>query len=140
MDVSSILTALKQNGHRITAGRKAVVSALATMTTPIGATELHAMLAKKRINVNKVTVYRELAFLEEQGIAIAVTFKDGTKRYEIADTDHHHHHLICTSCQSVQDVEMAHDLDDVEKKIRKDKSFTVQSHSLEFYGLCKRCA
>ncbi len=139
MDSISILTALKKNGHRITTARKAVVQALTAVQAPLGATELHAMLQKKGLETNKVTVYRELAFLEEKGIASAVTFKDGTKRYEIADADHHHH-LICTSCKSVQDVEMAHDLDHVEKKIRKEKSFTVQSHSLEFYGLCGECA
>lgn len=138
MKEAAILSALKQAGHRLTTARKALVRALLAAKTPLGATEMHAVLHKKGLATNKVTVYRELAFLEEQGVAHAVTFKDGTRRYEIAPDDHRHH-LICTSCASVQDVAMDHDLDQVEQKIRTEKSFTVQSHSLEFYGLCGKC-
>jgi Fur family ferric uptake transcriptional regulator len=139
MTDSTILTALKKNGHRITTARKSIIEAMLTMQKPCSALEMHAVLSEKGLTTNKVTVYRELGFLEREGVVHDVTFNDGVKRYELA-SEAHRHHLICTECKAIQDVEMDHDLDGIERKIRKEKSFTVRSHSLEFYGLCARCA
>lgn len=135
----SILEALKQSGHRITTARKIIIEAAEKSVRPFSALDMYTILVKKGTQTNKVTAYRELQFLEKQGYIHGVQFKDGVKRYEIA-SDAHRHHLICTECKTIENIEMENDLDTFEKKIRKEKQFTVQSHSLEFYGLCAACA
>lgn len=136
---TTIIESLKAKGYRITKGRTAIVDALLQRDAPVSALELHALLKKKGLSVNTVTVYRELAVLEKEGHVHGEKFKDGTKRYCL-ESEGHHHHLICTGCDAVQDIEMDHDLDAIEKKIGKEKAFTVQSHALEFYGLCAECS
>jgi len=135
---TSIIEQLRADGHRVTTARRAIVRGLLRSKAPVSALQVHALLRKRQLETNNVTVYRELAFLEAEGFLHGVTLKDGVKRYCLASNGHHHH-LICTGCNAVQDVKMEHDLDSFEKKIARQKSFTVQSHSLEFYGLCARC-
>lgn len=130
-----ILSALKEKGYRMTSSRQAILKAVLKQKKPFSAWELHALVK----DVDKVTVYRELQVLEKEGVLQGAKFQDGTKRYCLASHGHHHH-LICTSCSDVQDVEMEDDLTAIEKKIRKEKKFAVTQHTLEFYGLCNKCA
>ncbi|HVW66663.1 MAG TPA: Fur family transcriptional regulator [Candidatus Peribacteraceae bacterium] len=135
---ASIITALKQKGHRLTQARRAVIGFILTQVKPFSALDVHNALSKKGVKTDKVTVYRELALLASEGFLHDVQFDDGVKRYELAALDHHHH-LVCIKCKKIDDIHMEHDLDTIEKTIRKQKKFDVLRHSLEFYGLCARC-
>ncbi len=135
----TIFGKLKEKGHRLTDARKAIVQTFTKSQKPLGALDLHNVLRKKGLETNQVTVYRELAFLEKEGILHSVKFNDGIRRYEM-QSDSHKHHLICLKCKGVDHMEMEGDLTGLEKKIGKEKSFKVQSHALEFYGLCAGCA
>ena len=137
----SLLTRLKENGLRLTSGRKSILEFLLNTKKPVGAVELHEMLIRKKLTIDKVTVYRELATLTKHNIAHAVTFQDGIQRYEIAPEEGHNHHLVCIECKNVENIDMNHDdLHVMEKTIGKKKNFKIQSHSLEFYGTCKSCS
>lgn len=135
---NDVLDKLKARGHKMTHARRTIVHLLLRQDAPISASEVHAQLRKRKIEVSNVTVYRELAFLEAEGFLQGATFNDGVKRYCQAE-EGRHHHLICTRCETIQDVKMDNDLDSIEKKIQKEKTFTVQSHMLEFYGICSHC-
>lgn len=65
-------------------------------------------------------------------------FGEGKFRYEIKKDKYHHHHLICTNCGKVEDVE-GEFLTKMENEIKSKKGFLVKSHSLEFFGICKNC-
>ncbi len=138
ISVPDIIAHLKKAGHRITVARKEILTLLLSSDMPLSALEVYAKLQRKHLTTTKGTVYRELAFLSEQGILDEVQFTDGILRYEYG-ADGHRHHLICTGCKRIQNVEMAHDMDAVERRIKKQKRFTVTSHSLEFYGRCATC-
>jgi Fur family ferric uptake transcriptional regulator len=135
---NAILTGLKSSGHRLTVARRAIAEILEVKGSPMSAADIHAELKRKKLTTNIVTVYRELQFLTDKNMVHAIAFKDGVQRFE-PKSDTHKHHLICTGCNAIQHVEMDHDLDHVESKIRQQKSFDVHSHSLEFYGLCSSC-
>ena len=137
MDAQPIIQALQTEGFRITKARALTIAIFQSHHLPITELELRRQLAKKGIRVNKSTVYRELEFLLSREIVIEVNFGDGKKRYEL--NGRHHHHIICTNCKKVDDIHIANDLSAVEKKIQKQKKFKVQSHALEFFGLCSSC-
>ena len=139
--IDTIIQSLRENGHRMGKGRRADIATLLKTKQPIAALELHAQLLKAKVSADKVTVYRELKFLSDAGIAHTVNLKDNIQRYEIAPESGHKHHLVCTTCKTVKDVEMGcDDLHAIEKSIGKKTHFKVRGHSLEFYGLCSRCA
>jgi Fur family ferric uptake transcriptional regulator len=54
------------------------------------------------------------------------------------DEDHRHHHLICTNCGDVSEVEDDL-LDALEEQILQKDGFLVTDHRVKFYGLCKNC-
>jgi Fur family transcriptional regulator, ferric uptake regulator len=131
-------TFLREKGFRLTKGRRAVVNLLLGDDSPLSVNEVLERLKKRGTNINRVTAYRELAFLEEMGLVESVQFEDGMRRY--ARAGGHRHHLICTSCKTVEAVELPHDLDVMEKRIRQQTDFTIDRHELEFYGRCRKCA
>ncbi|MFZ2804116.1 MAG: transcriptional repressor [Patescibacteria group bacterium] len=132
------LTHLKAGGHRLTPSRQGIIELLSTAKQPLTPAETLESLAKKGIAADKVTVYREIAFLQGQGILVPIQLNDRSKRYELAELEHHHH-LVCLNCDKVEDVDVADDFGAAEKAIKKQTGFSVQRHSLEFFGTCANC-
>lgn len=137
-DSSRILAKLKAKGHRFARIRKAILDLLIHSLEPLSPSDIQRILSHKKISVHKTSVYRQLAFLKEQNLIRELQFRDKSKRYEIIP-DNHHHHIICTRCGKIEDVELSGDLDAEEKMIVVNKNFTVLDHSLEFYGICGKC-
>ena len=132
-----ILRRLKAQGARLTQTRKLLISFLEKHRLPVSESEIRTNLAARGRVVNKTTTYRELASLVKFHVLQTVDFGDGKVRYELAGA--HHHHLVCESCFSVQDIRVNYDIERIEKLAKKEKNFLVKRHSLEFFGLCKAC-
>lgn len=127
---------LRKKGLRATPHRVALLGTLATANTPKTAEELFGRMK----SMDLVTVYRNLESLRAAGLVNEVRFKDTNVRYEISDGDSHHHHLVCTSCGLVAELDEC-DLRPFEKQaLKKSGKFaSVEEHSLEFYGTCIAC-
>lgn len=137
---TELIEALRAKGFRITKIRQAMITALVQAQQPLSAPQLLEHIAQDHPSVNKTTIYRELDFLADNQILSEIDILDGMKRYEILHPDHHHHHLVCTTCGDIQCVEVPHhDLHALEERIQQHHSFKVQSHVLEFFGLCHKC-
>jgi len=130
---------LRSAGFRITQARKAVVGLMHERRCALSVPEISELLAKRDMKPNLSTLYRELQFLTDQGVTQEVVFKDGVMRYELAESQHHHH-LVCNNCEKIEAVELGEHLHAVEHSIQKSKRFQITSHSLEFYGICEKCS
>lgn len=137
MEIELFFKKIRDAGGRLTAVRRAMVEIFVKKQKPLSLRALTVALKQKRIEIDRTTIYRELIFLTENEIISPVNLGDGQKYYEICL--HHHHHLVCTSCRTVEEVSLGECLEKFEKKFLKDKKFQVTSHALEFYGLCKKC-
>jgi Fur family transcriptional regulator, ferric uptake regulator len=138
MNLDSIIHLLQGRGFRMTPIRRLFLETFRDSTQPISTYDLYTELTRQRLSCNRTTMYRELLFLEKQGVIKPVDFNDGVRRYE-ATADAHHHHFICTNCKTVFDVNLKHDLEIDEAEIEKMHGAKIASHSLEFFGLCKNC-
>jgi Fe2+ or Zn2+ uptake regulation protein len=140
--VDQIEQRLGRTGVRYTTGRRAVVAAMQLSDGPKSASELHETIDG---SVPLSTLYRTLAVLEEAGVAVPHFGVKGITRYELAEwITGHHHHLVCTECGAVDDIDIP---DGVEAEIRRlvdliadDSGFIPSSHELEIEGRCGRCA
>lgn len=121
---------------RKTPVRSAINDFLLTSKFPVDVEQIINFLRSKNMDTNKVTVYRTIDFLFQNGIIDRLEFGEGKFRYEFKKGDHHH--LICSNCGKVEDVEDKH-MKNLEKKIYLNKGFMVKNHSLEFFGLCRDC-
>ncbi len=90
----------------------------------------------EKLKVNKTTVYRQVEKLLKNNLIIELEFGDGKKRYELKD-ENHHHHLICNRCGRLEDIKLNEEI--IIKDISNKTNFKIESHSLEFFGLCVNC-
>lgn len=121
---------------KITPARSAISDFLLRSSAPVDVEEIINYFKVKKLKTNKVTIYRNLNSLFKNGLIDRLEFGEGKYRYEFKKN--HHHHLICTKCQSVAEVE-GEAFQDMENRFYNDKQFLVKSHSLEFFGICKNC-
>ena len=118
---------------RQTKTRKQLLSLLNSSSLPYSVSDLLA-----HFKVNKTTIYRQLDSLVTNGLVQQVRFSDRKTRYELANLPHHHH-LICTSCDSVQDIHFSENIESLAQVSASNKQFSITSHYLEFFGLCAKC-
>lgn len=117
-----------------------MVEAFAGATAPLSVTEVHEAVAA---DVPVSSLYRILADLVSAGILIRLEFAEGFARFELdEDLAEHHHHLVCTGCGLVSDLE----LPDLERTIGRTargieerSGFRARTHRLDFFGTCNRC-
>lgn len=135
-----VIDEIKARGLRVTPQRRAVLRVLLdSESSHLSAEEIHARLKQQSEATGLATVYRTLSVLEDMGIVRSTDFGDGRARYEIADvSSHYHHHLICTGCGRVEEVEDDL-LQQIEEHVMERHGFKVINHSLKLYGLCRHC-
>ena len=90
-------------------------------------------------------VYRNLAVLEEVGAVRRVVTEGGIARYELAeDLTRHHHHLVCRTCGTVEDVMIAAGLERTIQRalgeVAASAGFQSDGHRLDLIGTCHRCS
>src|SRR3989442_6156055 len=124
-------------GRRLTGQRVIVAEALAREKQAISAQELYERLRPRHPRLGLATVYRALEAQVEAGMAGRLERPGHVSAY-VACAPEHHHHLVCTSCQRVEDVDETI-LRPVLRGIRDRHDFQVDHERLDFYGLCARC-
>jgi Fe2+ or Zn2+ uptake regulation protein len=134
--VAAALDRLRADGVRITAARRAVVTAITDATDHLTADEIAAHVAVTNPDVHRSTVYRTLDALERLGVVTHVHLGHGRAVYH--STDRLHHHAYCESCGAV--VELPGDaLAEVEQRLREETGFQVDSHHFALVGRCRLC-
>ena len=129
--------ALSGRGLRLTAARRTVLQALISSGGHVSADELVELLHDGGSDVGRMTVYRTLDLLTSLGLVRPVYQGTGAAHY-IVLVDGHHHHLVCTRCHMVVEVE-ACVLREIEPRIGGQGGFEVHGHLLEIYGVCRDC-
>lgn len=137
--LSSLIEHLVEKGERITPIRRALLYLFLEYDRPLTVPEILSALNKKDINANKTTVYRQLETLERYTLVHEILFTDNVARYELSTPDDHHHHLVCLRCKNIEDLSLPNDTARQEKAIWRKNGFKVLRHSLEFFGLCRKC-
>lgn len=91
-------TALRRLGRRATEPRRKVVRHLAGLEGSFRAESVIGDLPA----IGRATIYRTLKLLTDAGVLCKTALPDGSPRYSF-DSAWHHHHLICSSCESVHE-------------------------------------
>lgn len=134
------LDRLRAEGFRITVFRRALIDTLVRTRKPFTAQEIHDVLISKGINPNVTTIYREIDFLVDKSF-LRPLHLDSSRRYYELVTDHHHH-IVCRSCGKIEEIRvdaLEELIPNVERQIKRSKSFVLVDHSLEFFGVCSDC-
>ena|SRR3989344_8613108 len=122
---------------KVTPTRLAVLKVLERSDMPIDIATIIEYLQQKEIKADPATVFRIINSFTDKGITKQIQLNEGKFRYEHASKKDHHH-LICESCGSLEDVS-DNFISDIEKGIQLKKKFLIKRHSLEFFGVCTQC-
>ncbi len=103
----------------------------------MSADEVASVARERNPRVGRMTVYRTLELLSKLGLVRAMHHQTGAARYVLLD-DGRHHHLICSHCDRVFDLDQCL-VEEMEQELGRRYGFDVQGHILELFGLCGRC-
>ncbi|MBE6632132.1 MAG: transcriptional repressor [Ruminococcaceae bacterium] len=117
--------------------REAVKNLLKSVCCHPTAEWIYTELKKEHPNISLATVYRNLNVLCQMGEAVKIEVGDGTVRYD--GMPENHYHFLCSECHDVMDVSRG-ELEGINKEIENKYNVTVDTHSIVFYGKCKKCA
>lgn len=129
---------LRRRSHKITGPRLAILEVMRLHRHPLTNKEIREALPEGGCDL--ATIYRSMHMLEKMGMVQRFDFGDGTARYELVDAHRgqHHHHLVCTECSRVVEVDECFQ-QEWQEAIAARHGFKAVSHKLEFFGVCPEC-
>ena len=88
---------------------------------------------------DKATVFRLLVRLEKNGILRRLGLHDRSAYYTMNLPGEHSDYLICTECGTIEKLDIACPVEELEVQISKESGFRKLYHELEFFGVCPKC-
>lgn len=130
---------LKKNGLKFTIQREVILEMLYMSDEHLTPELLHHLIQKKHpsLKTGIATVYRTLALLEEAQLVTSLSFGAQGKKYELGAKEHHDH-LICTVCGEITEF-VDEQIEERQHKITEALGFKMSDHSMQIYGVCKKC-
>ncbi len=128
---------IERPSRRMTKQRKIILEELRKVTSHPTANQLHQMVRKRLPGISIATVYRNLETLTDEGEIMKLGVAGTQRRFD--GNSLNHYHIRCTRCGRVDDVHM--DLvASLEQAAERSCGYRIQSHNVEFTGICPECA
>ena len=128
---------LAAKGVRATPRRLEVLEELGRERDDVTAQDLWRRLRERDSSTGLATVYRTLALLSDHGVVDSFAHHGTELCYRLC-TEAHHHHLVCSSCHRVVEVEQC-GLGDWLDEVSRRHGFVATDHRVEITGLCTAC-
>ncbi len=132
-----IIQRLRENGHKITPQRLAIVKILAKSEGHPSVEDIYDQIKKNFPTMSLATVYRNIALIKSIGEVLELGFPDGSNRYD-GNRPSPHPHVICVKCKKMVDPDLD-SLDEMKKEVAIETKFKILNHRLDFFGICSHC-
>ncbi|TMG34810.1 MAG: transcriptional repressor [Chloroflexi bacterium] len=137
MAETQVMSAIQRSGQRLTPQRMAIAEVLARSPKQASAQELYDRVRRKHPYIGRATVFRSLDMLVHAGLAQRLERPGHVSAYVWCEPGHHHH-LICTSCGNVEELDEKA-VAPLAEAIVRTRGFRVDHAALDFYGICRAC-
>ena len=136
--MSALKNRLRGQSRKITGPRAAILEILRRHPHPLTTREIFSEMPAGGCDL--ATIYRAMHLLEEMAMVKRFDFGDGAARFELVGegNDGHHHHLVCTKCSEVVEIDGCFP-EEIERQIAAKNGFKAVTHKLEFFGICPDC-
>lgn len=138
--LDACLEQLETESFRQTETRRVILTILHETTEPLTPSDILVACHQAGRKANKTTIYRDLGAMERAGVVRRVMVSDRKQYFELTERGHHHH-LVCSRCNAIEDVVFSGE-DQLLKRsqqVAREKGFTIEQYSVEFFGVCKHC-
>ncbi|MDA8134025.1 MAG: transcriptional repressor [Desulfobacteraceae bacterium] len=134
----TILRKLRDNSHKMTPQRLAIVKILARSEGHPSVEDIHARIKKDFPTMSLATVYRNIILIKSLDELLELGFPDGSNRYD-GNKPYPHPHIICVKCKKILDLDLD-SLDEMQHEIAEETDFKILNHRLDFFGICSNCS
>ena len=125
-----------KHGLAVTHQRQVVYEAVIASHGHHSPEDIYAAVRRRIPAVSLATVYNNLRLFVEHGLLPEVTPHSSTLRVD--GNLKPHHHLVCSRCKSVQDIE-GDFIDFKRLSPHVPSGFDLTQPVVEVFGLCRRC-
>lgn len=129
---------LRRYGADRMADRMAVAEAFLSSEDHHSAEQWHALLEGRGVRLPLGFVEGTLDLMARLGLCDRREFQGSAPLYEHRHLGDHHDHLICARCGSITEFERP-ELEALKRSVAADHGFHHLRHTLQIYGLCRRC-
>ena len=131
-----LLELLRQHNLKVTPQRRVILETLEGDNTHPTADEIYQHVVATMPTVSRTTIYNTLRELVAIGVLTEVQdVNAGGIRYDTNTGPHHH--LYCTHCHALVDVER--DFAGLDLSPEEAVGYQVLKHQITFYGICPGC-
>ena len=135
MNIEKAWEILKKEGFKKTDKREQILDIFSQTTKYITPRDILDIMMAEHPGMSYDTIYRNLNTFVELGI-LEETELTGEKHFRMhCETDHHHHHFICTSCGNIKEINIC----PMELLQNSIPGYQVANHKFEIYGNCPQC-
>ena len=136
LTVNDIICAVRDSGHRVTTGKRAVADVLHGTSEHLTVEEIVLAVRKIETDINQSTIYRILEEFEELGLVVHSHLGASAAVYHLAGQSHAH--LVCDNCAKTTEIPAA-EFDTIAAQLRTEFGFTLDRHHVALSGLCAQC-
>lgn len=131
---------LRMHGIRLTKQRQLLFDLINNARDHLNADQLYELAKKTHPKINRVTVYRTLKLLKQQGLIdeLDLMHFEGEQHYYETRLKQEHAHIVCLRCGSVQEFFGA-PLRQLNEQVASDFGFHILVTRTEVGGYCADC-
>ncbi|MCX5971291.1 MAG: transcriptional repressor [Coprothermobacterota bacterium] len=133
----AMIVRLQQAGYRKTAARNAVMAVLRQAPLHLTHQEILSQARALNATLSLASVYRTLELFTSLGLCRPLYLGEGGPRFACVE-DGHHHHMVCRACYCTYHFPEC-TAGELEVELSSRFGFRIESHLVEFYGLCREC-
>jgi Fur family ferric uptake transcriptional regulator len=135
---------LRQAKIKVTRIRLALLDLLATQGHHMTADEITAALRKAGVRADRVTVYRNIDRMIQDGLLIPTHLPGRALRVGLCTRPEaaHHHHVVCERCGRVAETDgcpVREVWERLSREIHEQGGFTLTDHITQYVGICPEC-
>ena len=126
----------QEMGFRLSKQRKVILEELRKVKTHPTADEVYDMVRSIMPRISLGTVYRNLEFLCNKGLALKLGAPGAQKRFD--GTPEPHPHIRCAVCDRVVDVDCHIAVPQLPEEF--SAGYDILNCNVEFVGICPQCS